>query len=347
MKKIFYALMVLGLILSASLVCFAANDASVTIDGKAVKFSADSGTPFIDQNNRTQVPLRLTMETAGCDVEWDDVTRTAIVNKGDVDVEVPIGKSYILVNGEYIQNDTVAVIIDNRTYLPIRAALEAIGCSVSWDQDTKTVIVDTDPEYVTAKDYGTSTYKGQSFGECYYERLVMKGNDAVSQKINDYFKEKSVEFLADDGQSFYNTGSTDIDAGMTQGFLYSCTSRVDGVYITEKYISVRTEEFWYCGGVANTNYKGHTFDAKMGEVLNVVALFDGDADKAEKTIKQACLDYINENEELFHDNAAERIAEYDVKDFKFYMDHGLYIILDTYELSPGSSGPQIIPVKGF
>ncbi len=347
MKKIFYTLIVLGLILSASLVCFAANNAGITIDGKAVTFSADSGMPFIDQNNRTQVPLRLTMETAGCDVQWDDVTRTAIVNKGDVDVEVPIGKSYILVNGEYIQNDTVAVIIGNRTYLPIRAVLEAIGCSVSWDQDTKTVIVDTDPLYVTAKDYGTSTYKGQSFGECYYERLVMKGNDAVSEKINAYFKEKSAEFLADAGLDFYNTGSTDIDAGMTQGFPYSCTSRVDGVYMTEKYISVRTQEFWYCGGVANADYQGHTFDAKTGEVLNVVDLFDGDADKAEKTIKQACLDYINEDKDFFVDDAAQRIEEYDIKNFKFYMDHGLYIIMNTYEISPGSSGPQLISIEGF
>jgi hypothetical protein len=118
----------------------------VSIDGNAVNFTADSGEPFVDANNRTMVPLRITMEAAGATVEWDAATRAAGVSKDDVVVNVPIGQKYIIKNGQQIENDTAAVIIDGRTYLPIRAVLEAHGFSVDWDGGSQTVLVTTAAE---------------------------------------------------------------------------------------------------------------------------------------------------------------------------------------------------------
>ena len=122
---------------------------SVSISGDDIIYTEDSGKPFIDENNRTQVPFRQTIEAIGADVYWDNTNKIAIAEKGEIKVEIPIGKSYIFVNGEKVVNDTAALIKNNRTYLPIRIVLEAFGYEVSWDNDSKTVIAISDLEFIT------------------------------------------------------------------------------------------------------------------------------------------------------------------------------------------------------
>ena len=60
---------------------------------------------------------------------------------GGTHIQVPIGESYILVNGVRVNNDTAASLKDGRTYLPIRVVLEALGYQVGWDAATRTVLV--------------------------------------------------------------------------------------------------------------------------------------------------------------------------------------------------------------
>ena len=114
---------------------------NITIDGDQVIFTQNSGQPFIDSAYRTQVPLRVTMEAYGCTVDWNNTTRTATVQKNGTIVNVPIGQKYIIINGINKTNDTAALIKDDRTYLPIRAVLEAFGANVQWDSVTQTVII--------------------------------------------------------------------------------------------------------------------------------------------------------------------------------------------------------------
>ena len=121
----------------------AANSVNVTINGLPVAYSDQYGYPYIDSADRTQVPFRLTMETFGCTVNWDQATQTAITSRDGVTVKVPIGKAYIEINGARKNIDTVSVLSNGRTYLPIRAVLEAFGATVSWDGSSRTVVVTT------------------------------------------------------------------------------------------------------------------------------------------------------------------------------------------------------------
>ena len=45
------------------------------------------------------------------------------------------------VNDEKVSLDTVPVIIDDRTLVPLRAVSEALDCNVDWNGDTKTVTI--------------------------------------------------------------------------------------------------------------------------------------------------------------------------------------------------------------
>lgn len=122
----------------------AVPDIGVMLDGESVIMKSGYGEPFIDSNSRTLVPLRGVMEAFGAAVSWDNDTSTAIVEKNGTTVRVPIGQAYILVNEAMVVNDTSAVIKEERTYLPIRAVLEAFGAGVSWNNDARTVVVRTD-----------------------------------------------------------------------------------------------------------------------------------------------------------------------------------------------------------
>lgn len=143
MKKKFCMVLFLFLFGVVPMVLQAAGAISVTIDDMQVAYTKIAGQPFIDASGRTQVPFRQTMETFGCTVSWDSDTNTAVAKKDGVVVKVPVGQSYIYRNNEKVQNDTAAMIVDDRTYLPIRVVLESFGASVSWQPETSTVVVST------------------------------------------------------------------------------------------------------------------------------------------------------------------------------------------------------------
>ena len=115
------------------------SEIKILINDRVVEFTDDTGYPYVDENNRTMVPLRVTMETAGFAVGYDPNAHTAIVIANYKRIEIPIGTNKIYVNNKLIENDTIAVVKDGRTYLPIRVVLENAGYTVEWDAATRTV----------------------------------------------------------------------------------------------------------------------------------------------------------------------------------------------------------------
>jgi hypothetical protein len=111
------------------------------LGSQAIDFNTRMGIPFIDAQNRTLVPFRIVLENYGCTVDWNSTEKIAIARKNGVIVKVPIGETYILVNGVKKMNDTYAQIVNDRTYVPIRVVLEAFGAQVSWDGASRTVMV--------------------------------------------------------------------------------------------------------------------------------------------------------------------------------------------------------------
>lgn len=89
--------------------------------------------PYISSENRTLVPIRFISESLGADVKWDDATKTVTVTKGETKIEMVIGSPEYKVNGEAKTMETAPVITQDRTMLPLRAAAEALGQKVYWN----------------------------------------------------------------------------------------------------------------------------------------------------------------------------------------------------------------------
>lgn len=98
----------------------------------------DDCLPYI-KSDRTMVPMRAIFEALGAEITWDDTTKTAIGVKDGVEVKITIGENVLYKNGEAIDLDCAAEITNDRTMVPVRAISEAFGCTVNWNDETKTV----------------------------------------------------------------------------------------------------------------------------------------------------------------------------------------------------------------
>ena len=141
MKKRVLA-MALAMTMVFSTTAFADDAIYVNVNGKAIV----TDQPPIISNGRTMVPLRAVAEALGCQVEWDNTSKTATFVQGEVTAVVTVGENYITV-GDGVYNsdlpiDTPAVIVNSRTMIPLRALSEGFGYSVEWDSKTKTVNID-------------------------------------------------------------------------------------------------------------------------------------------------------------------------------------------------------------
>ncbi len=102
----------------------------------------DSGTVPIIINGRTMIPVRAVIESMGGTVGWDGSTRTVSCTIGDKTLYLRIGNSRVW---DAIGNagilDSVPVIRNGRTLLPIRYVVEYFGGTVGWDGGTQTVTI--------------------------------------------------------------------------------------------------------------------------------------------------------------------------------------------------------------
>lgn len=106
---------------------------SVTLDGETVKFPDEQ--PFIDKNDRTQIPIRALLGTAGALVAWLEEEQTVYVRAlSGTEVYMKIGSNIMTVDGKEIEMDTEAIIVGDRTFIPVRYLAEAFGFEVIWEK---------------------------------------------------------------------------------------------------------------------------------------------------------------------------------------------------------------------
>lgn len=119
----------------------------VYLDGNLLSF--DVKPQVID--GRTMVPMRKIFESLGAVVTWDDDTQTVTGRKGDTVVNVSIDSRTLFKNGVPKLLDVAPMLIESRTLVPVRAIAESFDCEVNWIEETNTVEIVTDGEFVSEK----------------------------------------------------------------------------------------------------------------------------------------------------------------------------------------------------
>lgn len=139
MKKRVIALMICMILINSAFygtVYASSPIIKVFINNTELKIPSNYGTPFYDNNQRLQIPMRFIIESCGYEVIWYSDSQTAIIPTEKGDVVVSIGSNILKVGTHEIKMDTTAQVKDGRTYIPLRFALEALGFNISWSQES-------------------------------------------------------------------------------------------------------------------------------------------------------------------------------------------------------------------
>lgn len=119
---------------------YAHRPGQVTIYVNRVPIFFDSE-PYINRDNRTMVPVRAIAESLGAEVSWDPSAQKVTLATYDTTLTLTIGSNIVRVNGTPHSMDTVAVIHNNRTMVPLRFVSQHLGAAVEWDAASRTVTV--------------------------------------------------------------------------------------------------------------------------------------------------------------------------------------------------------------
>ncbi|AUG57289.1 copper amine oxidase N-terminal domain-containing protein [Acetivibrio saccincola] len=143
MKKIAFILVLITVVSTILTVnIFAAKiPLRVVVNGSKINFP--DAQPFIDENGRTQVPVRFVSEALGADVGWDGKTKTVTIEQGKNKISLVVGKSEYTVNGKTMEMDTTVLLLEDRTFVPVRFVSEGLGANVEWNASIRTVYITT------------------------------------------------------------------------------------------------------------------------------------------------------------------------------------------------------------
>lgn len=98
--------------------------------------------PPVVEDDMMLVPIRFLFEQMGADVEWDQATKTATATLNNDVISFPIDDTNAHVNGENATMDVPARLIDDKTMVPLRFLSENLGYTVTWNEDTRTAVID-------------------------------------------------------------------------------------------------------------------------------------------------------------------------------------------------------------
>lgn len=104
---------------------------AVTLDGQAISFPDQDP---LEQSGRVMVPVNAILEALGAEVTWDKTAKTVTAVLNDQTLVLQIGSSTATVNGETLDIDAPAIILNSRTLVPVRFISEGLGLTVDWDQ---------------------------------------------------------------------------------------------------------------------------------------------------------------------------------------------------------------------
>ena len=276
-KSIAWLLVAMLLTVIASPAALADGGIHVTVNNVPVVWT--DAEPFIDANNRTLCPLRAVGEAMGLDVQWDPDTRVAsFVQSGynedgtsyTYTLSFPIDsttahwdESHWDAEGQIdyggigdIEMDTAAVIVNGRTYAPVRYLAEAFGYYVDWDAETKTVVIEENPGYIICFEQftlwpdvvGIYFYPGERFDEYGSVEVVSATVDGVPAEVEVFtasdLQALNDEFVGNAVYAFYIYGT--FESGQTYSIKWS-TSWIyaDGTESTEP---TTTEWTYSCDG---------------------------------------------------------------------------------------------------
>ncbi|NBD24384.1 ABC transporter substrate-binding protein [Paenibacillus glycinis] len=109
----------------------------VTLDGKSV--SLDAAPTIV--SGRTLVPYGGIVAALGGKASWDAASKAVSATQGGVSVKLTVGSRTAYIDGDAQTLEAAPVIVNGKTYVPLRLVSEAFGKWVSYSKPSATVAI--------------------------------------------------------------------------------------------------------------------------------------------------------------------------------------------------------------
>ncbi len=192
-KKILILLAAVAMLFSVTALADSPKTPKIIVDERELVFD-DQQPVIVEETQRTLIPLRFVLESAGAKVTWNGEERTVTVDAGDnrnrvvltIDSDEMQVFFYPSVTGyiqETVKLDQAPIIMNERTMIPVRAVLESIGAKVEWDQENHVINITSRAYTRYLRDMGVKGYE--------VEYPLSNGNTSFDQKIK---REEATEY---------------------------------------------------------------------------------------------------------------------------------------------------------
>lgn len=342
MKKIISIILSAALAMSAMCV-FADDEITVTLDGEKLLFDQS---PIV-MDERVLVPMRAIFEALGCNVDYASYDGTTYVYAYNnfKNITLEIGKNEISINGETKEIDVPAMILNNRTLVPIRAISEGMDATVDWDGETKTVIIESKqgqhkitPQTIS---YSINSEDGKELVKisATYPVIENAEKDEYIDQINADFKQSAYDYIESKKEEWkeyaeFPTDSATLPWESTISYQVN-TDRND-------ILSISVMDYWYFGGAhPSTTLVAHNYDLKNKKSLVLSDVLKGDL---KKVTTDSFEDYVKTYDSEYAEELRKEIANA-AENVKFYIcDDSVVLYFDVYEVAPYAAGYPAVEI---
>ena len=170
----------------------AASDISIKVNNKYI---ASDVTPFI-KSGTTYVPIRFVADALNVDsINWNSTTKSVSIKDSDTTILLFVNQNYAYVNDEYRSLSNNAILVNERTFVPIRFVSEILGANVDWDDNTSTVLIST--KSATASNSNSSSSSSASKNPTSSSKPSNNPNNQTSSsQANTSYDDDSVYWLS-------------------------------------------------------------------------------------------------------------------------------------------------------
>ncbi len=120
----------------------ASEEIQIVLNGTEMTFEQK---PFIDDGT-TLVPMRAIFEALDSTVEWDGETRSITSVKEDITITMQIDSFEMSINDIKVTLEKSPIIVDDFTFVPLRAVAESFNAEVNWDGEKRLITIITPQE---------------------------------------------------------------------------------------------------------------------------------------------------------------------------------------------------------
>ena len=176
----------------------AERNIKIYVDG--IELECDS--PAFIENGNTMVPMRNIFEHLNAKVDWDNDTKTITAKKEDTEITLQIGSQTLKKNEKSEQLDVTPVIVNDTTFVPIRAVSQALDANVVWDDKTSTIKISSDSSAASSDNEPTVTMYAPDGRTRYTLQSEVEAYQGVG-----WYTEPVVLMYAADGRTRYTLQS--------------------------------------------------------------------------------------------------------------------------------------------